>query len=120
MAVQMKATSAVNLTDVIYGTNSIARKLVEAVIQQQADSTLEMLIDTQEGELTRREIVDHLAAVKESAADLIEDMLAGLRHSLGEELNKAKISPVVTSIQYNPLDGMVDDANVVMNVQFPD
>lgn len=123
MAVQMKATPAVNIVDVIYGSNGFARKLVETVIQQQADAILEMLIDTQEAlisELGRREILEHLASVKAAARDMLVDVVADIERGIEEELTKVIIKPVVTTIQYNPTDGMVDDATVVLDVQFVD
>lgn len=123
MAVQMKATPAVNIVDVIYGSNGFARKLVEAVIQQQADAILEMLIDNQEDlteELGRREIFNHLAGVKEAARDMLADIVADITRGVHLELEKVIVKPVVTSIQYNPVDGMVDDASVVVDVKFVD
>lgn len=95
--------SAISYNDIIFGNLPAMRALMTKLIHNQADAVVERLIDCQddlETELTRTVIQDHLVSVKESARDMLEDVLSDLRRVLHQALDDAEIKLDVQSMSF--------------------
>lgn len=95
--------SAISYNDIIFSNLPAMRALMTKLIHNQADAVVERLIDCQddlETELTRTVIQDHLVSVKESARDMLEDVLSDLRRVLHQALDDAEIKLDVQSMSF--------------------
>lgn len=95
--------SAISYNDIIFSNLPAMRALMTKLIHNQADAVVERLIDCQddlETELTRTVIQDHLVSVKESARDMLEDVLSDLRRVLHRALDDAEIKLDVQSMSF--------------------
>ena len=111
--------SAVSYNDIIFTNLPAMRALMTKMIHNQADATVENLIDYQEDmttELTRTVIQDHLVDVKSAARDMLRDVLSDLERELHKALDDAEIKFNVQSMTFE--GDAVTDVTTGLTVTF--
>ena len=114
--------SAVGFHEIMYSNQRAMEQLVTAIIADQADATIDLMLDCQldddpDTEVTRTKVVKILTRVKESASEFIAEMIADLERSLNRALERAEVKTNVTTMEFNTA-GVVENVNVNLYVNF--
>jgi hypothetical protein len=100
---------------ILWAKADLITALVECALVGQTEAFIEMIKDTETGEITRASVNTTLQGVKESAQDFIADMINDLQREVEQRLKAVNYGATVTGFKYD-LDGQVADIEVNVTI----
>ena len=115
----VKQDQKFTVDEVLWSKEELCDALVRAALVGQTEAHVDMTIDCQGDAapeaLTRDGLQNSLKAVKETAADFLDDVLGDLRRAVLARLQDANYGAIVTGIKYD-LAGDITDIEVDISV----
>jgi type II secretory pathway component PulC len=100
--------------EVLWGKKELVDAMIKSALISQTEGFIEMIIDGQE-DMSRNGINETLRGVKDSAQDLINDLMADLHQALNARLKEMNYGVAVTGMKFD-LAGDVTDIEVDVTV----
>jgi hypothetical protein len=100
---------------VLWHDKDLINALVEKALVGQTEAFIDMILDTESGDITRASVNNTLRGVKESANEFLADMIGDLQRAVERRLEAVNYGAAVTGIKYD-LAGDVVDIEVNVSV----
>lgn len=96
-------------TDVLWSKPELVNAIVEAMLVNQTEAFVDMLIDMQDSDpITRDSVNNTLRGVKDSALDFWNDIVYDLDRTVKARLAEANYGAAVTGLKFDLAGGVTD------------